>query len=114
MQLALLGVPQEAYEREMAECSEVLVAKTASKSLLGTLNDYTYMVHHRLSTRPDDDLEAAAFSLSHTPLSPLGYKYASEVARAGCVRPRRACSRSTPCVLQGNRHRLHYSHVGGV
>jgi len=80
LQLALLGVPQDAYEREMAACGEVIVAKTASKSLLGTLNDYTYMVHHRLSTRLDDDLEAAAFSLSHTPLSPLGYKYASEVA----------------------------------
>ena len=79
MQLALLGVPQAAYEREMAECSAVVVAKTASKSLLGTLNDYTYMVHHRLSTRLDQDLDAAAFSLSHSPLSPLGYKYASEV-----------------------------------
>ena len=80
MQLALLGVPPAAYEQEMAECAEVVVAKTASKSLLGTLNDYTYMVHHRLSTRLDDDLDAAAFSLSHTPLSPLGYRYASEVA----------------------------------
>jgi hypothetical protein len=80
MQLALLGVPQAAYEREMEECRDVVLAKTASKSLLGTLNDYAYMVHHRLSTKSDDDLDAAAFSLSHTPLSPLGYKYASEVA----------------------------------
>lgn len=80
MQLALLEVPKEAYEREMAECAEVVIAKTASRSLLGTLNDYAYMLHHRLSTRSDDDLDAAAFSLSHTPLAPLGYKYASEVA----------------------------------
>lgn len=79
-QLERLGVPPELIAREIAECSEVVVAPTASKSLLGTLNDYAAMAKHRLAQQDEVDLEAEAYSLSHTPLSPLEYRYASDEA----------------------------------
>lgn len=80
IQLTRLRIPQELREAEIDSCRECVVAATASKSLLGTLNDYTYMAHHRLSTR-DLDLDDEAFSLSHTPVSPLGYEYPADVAQ---------------------------------
>ena len=80
VQLERLGVPQDAIDREVAACGDYVVAATASKSLLGTLNDYAYMAQHRLRDQPHVDLEDESFSLSHTPLSPLGFQYAADVA----------------------------------
>jgi hypothetical protein len=77
-QLVRLGVPPEAVAREIKECGDVVVATTASKSLLGTLNDYAYIAKLRIADQVEVDLDDEAFSLSHTPLSPLKYKYAAE------------------------------------
>ena len=79
-QLTRLGVPQDAVDREIAACREVITAVTANKSLLGTLNDYAAMAKHRFRDLSDVDLEAESLSLSDTPLSPLGYRFASDVA----------------------------------
>ena len=81
VQLGRLGVPTAAAERELEACRETVVAATADRSLLGTLNDYAAMTRFRFASGGELDLEAEALSLSHTPLAPLGYAYAADVAR---------------------------------
>ena len=88
-QLARLGVPPEAVAHEIKECRDVVVATTASKSLLGTLNDYAAMAKQRFTGQVEVDLDNESFSLSHTPLSPLKYKFAAhETLRLFGIEPR--------------------------
>lgn len=82
VQLARLGIPSPAADREVAACSDVTLATTASRSLLGTLNDFAYMAQARLRHDPEVDLEDEALSLSHTPMAPLGYAFPADVARS--------------------------------
>jgi len=81
VQLERLGIPAEAAERELEASSEAVVAVTADRSLIGTLNDYASMTRFQVAGGRELDLEAQALSLSHTPLAPLGYAYAADVAR---------------------------------
>jgi len=79
-QLTRLGVPPKAVAREIKECGDVVLAATASKSLLGTLNDYAAMAKQRFTGQVEVDLDDEAFWLSHTPLSPLNYRFAADEA----------------------------------
>ena len=79
-QLERLGVPQDAIDREIAAAREIIIAGTANKSLLDTLNDYVAMTKHRFRDLSDVDLDAESLSLSDTPPSPLGHRFASDVA----------------------------------
>jgi hypothetical protein len=66
-----LGVPAEAVSLEVEAASSAVLAPTNNRSLLGTLNDFSYMVSDMLA-RPDTDLVQAALWLSGTPVRPLG------------------------------------------
>lgn len=89
-QLARLGVSPEAVTHEIKECGDVVLAATASKSLLGTLNDYAAMAKQRFTGQVEVDLDDEAFWLSHTPLSPLKYKFAAhETLRLFGIEPQR-------------------------
>ena len=70
--LAGLGIPTAAVEREVAATREAVIAKTESRSLLGTLNDFSFMLQWQLSGHPSVDLVQAALELSQTPVRPLG------------------------------------------
>jgi len=50
---------------------EAVIAKTNNRSLLGTLNDFSFMLRWQLPDRADLDLVQAALELSHTPVGPL-------------------------------------------
>jgi len=80
-QLLRLGVPQDAAAREVDACRDAVVATTADRSLIGTLNDFAAMTKFQFADGRALDLEAQALSLSHTPLAPLGYAYPADVAR---------------------------------
>jgi hypothetical protein len=67
-----LDIPWRAVEREVAETREALIAKTESRSLLGTLTDFSHLLQWLLPERPGLDLVQAAVELSHTPVQPLG------------------------------------------
>ena len=67
-----LGAPEEVIARELAEAGEIVIAKTASRSLLGTLNDFSHMLKWQLHDNPDPDLTIEAVCLSDTPVGPLG------------------------------------------
>src|SRR5450830_833438 len=43
-----LGVPAAVISQELAEAGEIVVAKTDSRSLLGTLNDFSHMLKWQL------------------------------------------------------------------
>jgi len=89
-QLTRLGVPPEAVAHETNECRDFVVATTASKSLLGTLNDYAAMAKLLIADQVEVDLDDEAFFLSHTPLSPLQYNLAAhETLKLFGIEPRR-------------------------
>ena len=81
VQLERLGIPEAAAERELEASREALLAVTADRSMLGTLNDYASMTRFQFPGGQGLDIEAQALSLSHTPLAPLGYAYPADVAR---------------------------------
>jgi hypothetical protein len=66
-----LGIAGAIIEREVAATREAVVAKTESRSLLGTLNDFTHMLQWQLPDDPGIDLVRASLELSHTPVGPL-------------------------------------------
>jgi hypothetical protein len=77
-----LGIPEDAVAREVEACQQYAVATTAgNKSMLGTLNDHATMTQYRLRHIAQPDLAAESISLSHSPMSPLGFKFGADVAR---------------------------------
>jgi len=87
--LAGLGVPEEVIARELAEGGEIVIARTASRSLLGTLNDFSHMLRWQLRDEPDPDLTIEAVRLSDTPVGPLGPGWPDEftLRLLGCEAP---------------------------
>jgi len=67
-----LGIETPAAEREVEATREAVIAVTDNRSLLGTLNDFSFMLQWQLPDRPNLDLLQAALELSHTPVRPLG------------------------------------------
>ena len=67
-----LGIEMSGAEREVEATREAVIAKTDSRSLLGTLSDFSFMLQWQLPDRPNLDLVQAALELSHTPVRPLG------------------------------------------
>jgi hypothetical protein len=66
-----LGIDAAAVQREVEATREAVIATTNSRSLLGTLSDFSFMLRWQLPDRPDLDLAQAALELSHTPVGPL-------------------------------------------
>ena len=79
--LQALGVPRPVMEREVEASSEAVIAVTNSRSLLGTLNDFSQTLRYRLSGEPDAALVEVALWLSRTPVGPLGYDRPNRVTR---------------------------------
>lgn len=65
-----LGVPPTVVEAELREMQEVVVAKTTSRRVLGTMTDFAFLLEgYELSQTP---LVEAALKLAKAPCSPLG------------------------------------------
>ena len=79
--LAAVGVPPVAIERERALMSPLLFDRTRSRSLIGSLTDFTFMTSARFITHSDQALESIALELAETPVTPLKYKHPSAVTR---------------------------------
>ena len=63
-----LGIEAAAINRELEATREGVIAGTSDRSLLGTLNDFAFMLQWKLPDDPGIDLEAAAVDLAHTPV----------------------------------------------
>jgi hypothetical protein len=85
-----LGVPATHIVPELDAAAEVVIARTNSRSHLGTLNEYAYMLRWQLGDESSPDLAYEAVRLSRTPVGPLGPGWPDEVALRllGCETPR--------------------------
>jgi hypothetical protein len=68
--LRAIGIPPGAVDRELAEMSQVTVAKTASRIVLGSMNDFAFMLDWGLNHR--ESLSSAAAFLANSPCKPIG------------------------------------------
>ena len=86
-----LDVPAPVISREIAETSEIVIARTASRSGLGTLSDFSQMLKWRRWAEPEPDLTVEAVRLSRTPVGPLRPGWPDEVTLRllGCGAPPR-------------------------
>jgi hypothetical protein len=66
-----LGIPAAAIQHELEASRGALIAKTNSRSHLGTLNDFADMLRWQLHGQEDLDLVQVAIGLAHTPVRPL-------------------------------------------
>ena len=71
--LRALGVSQSLIYEELEEMADASVARTVSRSLLGTLTDFGYALKWKVASIPEIDLVDLALYLSETPVGPMGY-----------------------------------------
>jgi hypothetical protein len=64
-----LGISAVAIQRELEATRESVIAKTNSRSHLGTLNDFANLLRWQLHGQLDSDLVQAAVELAHTPVA---------------------------------------------
>jgi len=69
--LAAVGVPPSAIEQERLRMSDVAFGRTNSRTLLGTLNDFSFMARALFITARQAALEDIARDLARTPILPL-------------------------------------------
>ncbi|GAC1494954.1 MAG: hypothetical protein NVS1B5_20240 [Gemmatimonadaceae bacterium] len=67
--LKRLGIPGSAIDREMREMQDAVVARTASRSVLGMMNDFAFAAPYRLVEGAS--LVEVALWLAETPCSPI-------------------------------------------
>lgn len=66
-----LGVPLEFVLQEVGAMSEVSYAKTANRSVVGSMNDFAFMADVARAHGQGDDLVALSVDLADTPCGPL-------------------------------------------
>jgi hypothetical protein len=66
-----LGISAGAIVSELEAMEPAAIAKTNSRSHLGTLNDFSFMLRYQLHGQTDLDLVQTALELAHTPVGPL-------------------------------------------
>ena len=68
----LIGVPMDLIIQEVEAMNEVSFAKTASRSILGSMADFAYLAEHSLASgHSHGDLTGLSVFLADTPCSPL-------------------------------------------
>ena len=79
---------QEVIQRVVAAHTQMELAKTNSKSVLGTMNDNTKNIRYLLDRYGDlsqFELSEVHHHLNHMPMKPNGWKFAIEVFREKIV-----------------------------
>lgn len=72
------GIDPRFVDHEIRSMGEGHYAKTASRSLLGVMNEFTFLGNvHREDHGADDDLVALSVRLAETPMSPLYKRHIS-------------------------------------
>ena len=74
-----IGVPAEVAHAEANDCSEWRFGKTASRSILGSMNDF--VLNFQTAFYHGLDAEAAAIDLAGMPCGPLNWRFPNEAAR---------------------------------
>lgn len=71
------GVEKEFIKAETGEMNEGRYAKTASRSVLGIMNEFSYLAEAHRASRGEVDLVSLALRLSETPCGPLYKRHGS-------------------------------------
>ena len=71
------GVGAGWMDDELAEMDDLVTAKTASRSLVGVLNEFIFLAGHHRADQPDLDLRNLSVDLARTPMSPLYKRHTS-------------------------------------
>ncbi|MGD8456179.1 MAG: hypothetical protein PVF83_07330 [Anaerolineales bacterium] len=82
--LILIGIHPIAIEKEMLHYYQLQFGKTASRSILGSMNDFTKIIQfmtQNATTKEDLGLSNIELDLSQTPCKPIDYKAPIDVAR---------------------------------
>jgi hypothetical protein len=69
--LAAHGVPQQFIDHELAQMNKVRYAKTSNRSVVGIMNQFSYLAEGYREYLETKDLLALSLRLSETPCSPL-------------------------------------------
>ena len=82
--LGMIGVHPKDVAAELSHYDQVQYSKTASRSVLGSLNDFAW--HYQImadeaKSTSDLSLSKAELKLSQIPCKPLDYRFPSEVAK---------------------------------
>ena len=78
--LVELKVPLALIEDEMGRMQACAVTATASRSVLGSMNDFGFAVKLYLSESPPLPLHELQHRLAETPMKALGYRFPREAA----------------------------------
>ncbi len=71
------GVPAAWINEELAQMDDLVTAKTASRSLVGVLNEFIFLAGHHRAGEPELDLQSLSVDLARTPMSPLYKRHIS-------------------------------------
>jgi hypothetical protein len=75
--LAAHGAPDAVIDEEQRQMRDRRLAKTANRSVVGIMNEFTYLAEADRGHTPAPDLLALAIRLAATPCSPLYRKHVS-------------------------------------
>lgn len=79
--LAALGIDAAFIDREVAAMAEAHFAKTASRSMLGMMNEYTSCAETYMETGEPDDLLGLSLWLAGMIFSPIKYSSPAKVLK---------------------------------
>lgn len=72
--LLQLGVNSKLIEAEQNEMRTFAYARTQNRRVLGSLNDFMFMLTHDLNARPNASLTEHSLHLARTPCTPIGHR----------------------------------------
>jgi hypothetical protein len=77
-----IGASESQVRAELEQMRDYQVGPTASRNVLGTMNDFTQSIYYRINEQPEVTLQQINLDLSGTPCKgPRGYIFPSERAR---------------------------------
>jgi hypothetical protein len=71
------GTPQPLIDEELRQMRDHRLAKTANRSVVGIMNEFTFLASSYRADTPAPDLQALAIRLAATPCGPLYSKHVS-------------------------------------
>ena len=71
--LLRLGIDPGLIEKEQDEMRIFVYGRTQNRRVLGSLNDFMFMLAHDRQTRPSEALIEHSLHLAETPCAPIGY-----------------------------------------
>ena len=79
--LLRLGVSPRLIHAEQAEMQTFAYGRTQNRSVLGSLNDFIFLLSHHVAGNPTASLLEHSLHLAHTPCTPIGPGFPDKVTR---------------------------------